>query len=306
MEILVPGLWRLAPLLSAGGTPGPLARMLGRGRLLESASSGWEIELASDLGFRPCAQGRRHWLALPVSLTPGMTDLIASPVEDWTPDERAALRAALQPELEQAGAIWHETVPGLVTLELDGDGDWPGRAPSTGLGQPMRMPRLDDPMARRIQVLANAAQMLWCDHPVNQERAGAGRPPVQGLWLWSPGMPADPPTVRRIAGGGRIARWLAGTVGIPWAGDPLEPDVDRIVIEAMSRLDGASVAAQGGGDERLAALATDVLEPQLGRLRAGAVDELRLHDPGTACLRVTRNDWRRFWRRSRALGSVAP
>jgi len=306
VEILVPGLWRLAPLVSRGGTPGPLSRMLGRGRLLASASGGWEAELAADLGFRPGRHGRRRWLALPVTLTVGMTDLIASPVDDWTPDERTALRAVLEPDLAQAGATWHEAVPGLVELELEGGGDWPGRPPSMGLGQPMRMPGLEDPMARRIQILANAVQMLWFDHPVNRERAAAGRAPVHGLWLWSPGTPVEAPAVRRIAGGGGIAHWLAEAVDIPWSGDPLEPEADRIVIEALVRTDGDGVSAPGGGDEVLATLVTDVLEPQLRRLRAGAVDELRLHDPGTACLRVTRSEWRRFWRRSRALWSVPP
>lgn len=296
VEVLVPGLWRVPELDPRTETPPLLARMLGRGRLGDSGSPAWEAALAARLGFRHVATGRRSWLALPVSLVAGMTDLVASRVEDLTPDEWAALRSALLPELEQAGVILKETIPGLPVLELEGEGDWPSPPPSAGLGRPLRVPRLDSDVARRLQVLANTVQMLWFEHPVNRERAGSGRLPVQGLWLWSPGLPPATPSASRVAGGGSVAHWLAETAGAAWSGDPFDPDADLIVIDAFAR---EQDAARCGA--LLESLCADVLAPQLTRLRRGRVDELRVHDPGTALLRLDRADWRRFWRRGRPL-----
>jgi hypothetical protein len=242
------------------------------------------------------ATGRRHWLALPVSLAAGMTDLVASRVEDLTPDEWNALQSALLPELEQSGATLNEPLPGLPVLELDGEGDWEGPPPSAGLGRPLRVPRLNSEVARRLQVLANTVQMLWFEHPVNRERAGSGRAPVQGLWFWSPGVPPGTPSPARVAGGGNVARWLAEAAGAAWSGDPFAPDADLIVIDAFAREEDVTRHRA-----LLESLCADVLTPHLTRLRAGRVAELRVHDPGTALLRLERADWRRFWRRGRPL-----
>jgi hypothetical protein len=296
VEVLVPGLWRVPGQDPGTRTPPLLARILGRGRLGESGSPAWEAALAARLGFRHVATGRRHWLALPVSLAAGMTDLVASRVEDLTPDEWNALQSALLPELEQSGATLNEPLPGLPVLELDGEGDWEGPPPSAGLGRPLRVPRLNSEVARRLQVLANTVQMLWFEHPVNRERAGSGRAPVQGLWFWSPGVPPGTPSPARVAGGGNVARWLAEAAGAAWSGDPFAPDADLIVIDAFAREEDVTRHRA-----LLESLCADVLTPHLTRLRAGRVAELRVHDPGTALLRLERADWRRFWRRGRPL-----
>jgi hypothetical protein len=296
VEVLVPGLWRVPAQDPGLVTPPLLARMLGRGRCGGSASTAWEAALAARLGFRPATRGRRCWLALPVSLAAGMTDLVASRVEDLTPEEWDTLRSVLLPELEQAGAMLGEPLPGLPVLELDGAGDWEGPPPSAGLGRPLRVPRLDSDVARRLQVLANTVQMLWFEHPVNRERTASGRLPVQGLWFWSPGMPPGTPSASRVAGGGSVARWLAEAAGAAWSGDPFDPEAELIVINVFVR---APDTARYAG--LLESLCADVLAPQLQRLRTGRVAELRVHDPGTALLRLDRSDWRRFWRRGRPL-----
>jgi hypothetical protein len=301
VEVLVPGLWRIPGLDPGTPTPPLLARMLGRGRLGESGSSGWEAALAERLGFGHLATGRRRGLALPVSLAAGMTDLVASRVEDLAPDEWKALREALLPELEQAGATLTEPFPGLPVLELDGEGDWQGPPPSAGLGRPLRVPRLDTGVARRLQVLANSVQMLWFEHPVNRERAGSGRLPVQGLWFWSPGMPPAMPSASRVAGGGSIARWLAEAAGATWSGDPFDPDAELIVVDVFAR---EADASRYGS--LLESLCADVLAPQLTRLRRGRLSELHVHDPGAAVLRLEPADWRRFWRRGRPLHPPKP
>jgi hypothetical protein len=301
VEVLVPGLWRASGQDPGQPTPTLLARMLGRGHLGGSGSPAWEAALAARLGFRRGLSGRRCWLALPVALAAGMTDLVASRVEDLTPEEWDALRSVLLPELEHSGATLRETIPGLPVLELDGEGDWEGPPPSAGLGRPLRVPRLNSEVARRLQVLANSVQMLWFEHPVNRERAGSGRLPVQGLWFWSPGVPPAVPSASRVAGGGSVARWLADAAGAAWSGDPFDPDAELIVVDVFAREVDAS---RYGG--LLESLCADVLAPQLTRLRRGRASELHVHDPGTALLRLEPADWRRFWRRGRPLHPPIP
>ena len=295
-EVLVPGLWQVPAQNPDLATPSLLARMLGRGRLVDSTSPGWEAATADLLGFQRVSSGRRRWLALPVSLAAGMTDLVATRVEDLASEEWESLRAAVLPEFEQAGASWQPQVGDLPTLEIQGEGDWEGPPPSAGLGRPMRVPKLDNPVARRLQVLGNMVQMLWFEHPVNQERARSGRMPVQGLWFWSPGVPAAAPSVQRVAGGGSVARWLAEGAGIAWSADPFDSQAELVVIDVFSQAE--------HGDRRdvlLQSLCSDVLAPRIARLRSGQVAEICLHDPGAARLRLGRADWRRFWRRGRPL-----
>ena len=296
VEVLVPGLWRTPAQAPDPATPALLARMLGRGYLVDSTSPGWEAAAADLLGFQRVNSGRRHWLALPVSLAAGMTDLVATRVDDLAPDEWESLRAAVLPELEEAGATWRTQLGGLHTLELEGEGDWEGPPPSAGLGRPMRVPKLDSPVALRLQVLGNMVQMLWFDHPVNQERVRSGRIPVQGLWFWSPGVPGATPSVQRVAGGGSLARWLAEGAGVAWSADPFDSQAELAVIDAFSREEHG-----GRRDVLLQSFCSDVLAPRIARLRSGLVAEVRLHDPGAARLRLGRADWRRFWRRGRPL-----
>ena len=296
VEVLVPGLWRIPAQDPDPATPALLARMLGRGHLVDSTSPGWEAAAADLLGFQRATSGRRRWLALPVSLAAGMTDLVATQVEDLAPDEWESLRAAVLPELDQADATWQTEVAGLPTLELEGEGDWEGPPPSVSLGRPMRVPKLDSPVARRLQVLANMVQMVWFEHPVNQERVRSGRMPVQGLWFWSPGVPSGVPSVHRVAGGGNVARWLAEGAGVAWSADPFDSQAELAVIDVFSREEHGHRR-----DALLQSLSSDVLAPQIARLRSGQVAEIHLHDPGVARLRLGRADWRRFWRRGRPL-----
>jgi hypothetical protein len=296
VEVLVPGLWRIPEQNPGQVTPVLLARMLGRGRLAESASLGWESTAAELLGFRKPASGRRRWVALPVSLAAGLTDLVATRVADLTPEEWDSLRASVQTEVEKAGATLRDAAPGLPTLELEGEGDWEAPPPSTGLGRPMRVPKLDSPIARRLQVLGNMVQMLWFEHPVNLQRVRSGRMPVQGLWFWSPGVPSGVPSVQHVAGGGSLGRWLAEGAGVAWSADPFDRRAELVVIDAFSR-----EGAVDGHATLLESLCSDVLAPRIEQLRAGQVAEVRLHDPGVTGLRLDRADWRRFWRRGRPL-----
>lgn len=299
VEILVPGLWPREGDEPDPETPPLLAKMLGRGEIVGSAGKGWESEAAARLGFHRSSGGRRRWLALPVSLTAGMTDAVARAVEDLGPDDARVLLQSILPELEAASAVLREASPGIFELELDAEGDWDMPPPSAALGRPIHVPRLENSVARRLQVLGNAVQMTWFNHPVNEERVRTGRAPVQGLWFWSPGIPAQAPVVRSMAGGGAVGAWLAAAAGIAWSADPLERQADLTVVDALLRIEHA-----GRRGDLLASLSEDVLQPRLARLREGGVSEIRVHDPGIALLQLRWSDWRRFWRRPRAMDRV--
>lgn len=296
VEILIPGLWQIPEQSPVQGTPALLARMLGRGRLAESAGLGWETILAARLGYRRAAAGRRHWIATPVSLTAGLTDLVAAPVVDLTPGEWDSLRASVETEIERAGATLQDAAPGLHTLELDGEGDWELPPPSAGFGRPIRVPRLNNPIAQRLQVLVNSVQMLWFEHPINQKRIRSGRMSVHGLWLWSPGVLTDTPAVQHVAGGGGPAKWLADRAGVAWSADPFDTGAELVVIDvpATDRQDDQHCTL-------MESLCTDLLAPLVARLRTGELAEIRIDDPGVARLSLSRSDWRRFWRRPRPL-----
>jgi hypothetical protein len=298
-QVLVPGLWEAMRRAPDVETPGTLARVLARGRLEPGSRRGWEAEVAFRLGFREPSTGLRDWLALPVTLTPGLTDLVATPVTDLNPAHREALWFAAAPELERAGATRRVPFPGLDVLHMGGEGAWEGPAPSSALGRPMRAPRLASPVVRRLQVLATAVQMLWFDHSVNRERGEAGLAPAQGLVLWSPGVPREAPDAGRVAGGGLVARWLADRASVSWCGDPLDAEADLSVVDAF--LQAAEPERLG---ELVQSLSEDLLRPRVERLRAGEIAGLTLHDPDAGRLRVTRGDWRRFWRRGLSLNSL--
>ncbi len=296
IQVLVPGLWRSSAQAPEVPLPRTLARIAGRARAEPTVDTGWETELAHALGFRQPTAGERRWLAVPVSLAPGMTDLVATRVEDLDAGEIEALWEAARPELDLAGAAPEERFPGLHLLVMAGEGRWEGVPPSVGLGHSMQALRLDSPVYRRLQVLANNLQMAWFDHAVNRSRVAAGQAPVQGLWLWSPGLPSEAPTVRHVAGGGLLARWLAEQVQVTWSADPLDPDADFTVLDVF-----LSARSSDRFAGLLQSLSDDVLEKRIARVRRDPSLALVVHDPGVARLRLNRRDWRRFWIRARGL-----
>jgi len=296
MQVLVPGLWRSGAQAPETRIPTALARFLGRARPEPTVDLGWETELAHALGFRQPTAGERKWLAIPVSLTPGLTDLVATRVEDIGAAQMEALWAAATPELELAGATREAHSSGLHLLVMAGEGRWEGYPPSVGLGRSMQALRLAAPIVRRLQILANNLQMVWFEHPVNQARVAAGQLPVHGLWLWSPGCPDAGAAARHVAGGGSLGRWLAEEAGLAWSADPLDPGADITVLDAF-----LSPRAPERFEALLRSFADDVLEARIVQLRRDASIELVVHDPGVARLRLKRADWRRFWVRGRAL-----
>ncbi|WP_024328020.1 hypothetical protein [Thioalkalivibrio sp. AKL19] len=301
---LLPGLWASPGATAADGSAPlrRLARWLGRARPVEGRGTapGWEAALAQRLGYRQQGAGSRTWLAQPVQLTPGMRDLVASPVDTVADAERQALWSAAQPELEAAGATLALDDDGLWVLSMDAEGDASGPPPSVGLGRSMVAHSLQGDVARRLQVLATGLQMAWFQHPVNLERERQGRGAVHGLWLWTPGYAGGPTGVQRVCGGGAIGRWLARGAGIDWCPDPAGTSAESgdtvVVVDAL----GAPPSPERRL-ELLESLADDVVAPRVHALLRGGLGSLEFVDPQSvdSALRLERRQMLAFWRRPR-------
>ncbi|WP_018936556.1 hypothetical protein [Thioalkalivibrio sp. ALJ24] len=311
VRILVPGL-RDALVAARAATGGGLALRLLRQLLARSQPgpapegtasdrpSGWEPVLAQALGYRPpapdAAASARTWLASPVALNAGMQDLTAQPVDGIDDADREALWAAAEPELEAHGARLERSPQGLWLLTMTAAGPDGTASPSAGWGRPMPASSLDSEAARSLQVLGNAIQMAWFDHPVNQRRAEHGQAPVQGLWFWSPGeAPATAPALR-VAGGGIHGRWLAESAGAQWEPDPAAGG-DVIVMDALQ-----GPATPERMLELLTSLVLEVMAPRAAGLRFGRMRRLEIEDPllppSEAPRRVLRGrDTWALWRR---------
>lgn len=299
LSIVTPGLWAAARHYTEIQTPAFLERRLGQATRQACAfQGGWETRVAECLGWQQPQGGKRRWLAWPVAMTPGMTDVVAYDLHNVAADELEQLLSACAEDFVQAEAHWRWVAPGLLEVEFTAEGAWQGDPPSVGLGHPMVVRDLKTPAMQRVQVLANAIQMQWFNHAVNTERQRQDQQPIAGLWFWSPGVPTETPRIQRLAGGGCVAQWLAEAVDIPWDADPLSSTADCLVLEAFVHPPTPERFAEG-----LHSLVEDVLRPRWPALwgkRAGRM--LELHDPGA--VRVSWQAWDRFklWRGASRLG----
>jgi hypothetical protein len=71
--------------------------------------------------------------------------------------------------------------------------------PDEALGADLFEHLPDGPEGRRWRSLLSEAQVVLHNHPVNAQRAAAGRPPVNSLWFWGAGVLPDHVTTRCTA-----------------------------------------------------------------------------------------------------------
>lgn len=301
--MLVPGLWAQAQLFAQAPVPTPLSRILQcADRISGSPARAWEDVLAEALGFTqapaPTLAAQQHrWLALPVTLTPGLTDLVAQPVADLTAAECEDLLAAVAEDLQMAAATLRPLPTGGFELSLVAEEFWPGRAPSFGLGRPMHAPQLSSPLVKQLQVLMNVVQMQWSTHPVNQARQERGAATVNGLWLWSPGVwPVVHNERRVVVGGGTVGAWLSKGTGVDWRPEGADANADLMVFERF-----LSPLSESGFTLALEELTAMLLSMRLHSPGVKKQSIIIVQDPGVVCLRYT--PWHR-WRVWRRFGSV--
>lgn len=263
-----------------------------------------------DLGFEP---EDRWWLcADPVHLRVEQQGMSFDDPEDLglTDQEALELAASLSPVLAPLGCLQCDA-PHAWHLALHD-------APSAGIGsdEPPRHARAALPAgdeARAWRRALNEAQMLLHAHPVNQAREHAGRPTVNSLALWGAGrlpMPQNPGFDRMLADDA-VIRGLAHSGGAE--ADPLTDALPRATGHWAVHWD-RLVAPTRDQDalrwrDALADLESQWLAPLLDALNGGALqrcDLIALGAAGGAQVTLRARDRYKFWRRPRALESIAP
>lgn len=230
LTLVVCGLLDLpAPALAAAGASAPaLTRLLAtagapaveRDGALAVACTALDIVRQSDWPAAPWLAHdagidtrAAYWLcANPARFVVNRSDVrLDGIVHEVTDAEAAALMATLNAHFANEG----------VTLTAFDAAHWlVGAATSqalstsqaeTALGEALlpHLPTGTD--ATRWRAWQNEMQMLLFEHPVNREREAAGKPPINGVWLWGGGAPALAAPVPRLAALYADA-WLPGAL----------------------------------------------------------------------------------------------
>ncbi len=195
--------------------------------------------------------GDAYWLRLdPVYLDVGMQGLFLRGGLFLDDKEAAGIHDIAFPLLGRAGlqafpgpgGVIHVRcggLPRLATTPLDQvDGRQPTRFLPTGADAPA--------WARLLHEL----QMALHEHPVNQARMAAGKPPVNSFWPWGGGRFAAPNRlVDAVWGDAPLPGQLAAALDIPV--HPCPAGLDRVLAEKMAGglvLLGIGTAGEGAGD----------------------------------------------------------
>lgn len=298
-----------------------LRRLLGRAgcsRLPAAPATDFLCErfgVAAIAPLRATADGldarEGYWLcADPVHLEMQPSRVLLYPEVNCTADEAQTLCAALNAHFEANGLRFHAPHPArwyvqcateqaLHTISLD-EAAWQDAKTLPPQGRD----------ALRWRKILTEVQMLLHAHPLNQQRATAGRHPLNSLWLWGGGN-AHPPQPRIQGAGGdhALPGLLAQAAGVSAATSLGE------LLAAGGEMGGwvqtgAQRAWQRGDlpawHDALERVERDVAAPLWSALCAGQVEEVRLELPvaGTLirCQLTPAVRWQ-FWRPGKPLAA---
>lgn len=173
------------------------------------------------------------------------------------------------------------------------------------LGCPVETRSATTGTARELARLVNEVQMFLHQHPVNAEREARGVDPINGVWFWGDGTPAQPTLPARILfGESPLAAAVAAATGIRFA--PLDALAEQSVDtrdRALAFIDSLHAPACYGQlqhwQQRLQELEAVVFQPVLAGLRRGRLDavDIEVLGPAGYGLRLTRWDSWKIWRR---------
>lgn len=212
----------------------------------------WQLEQA---GFRPSTgqcvgaglgpllagaavpPGERVWIAdlAHIALGTDRASLVPAQALELTADEGAALFEAARPLFP--GTPFDATMlqPYRWRVRVPDDMPLPSASPDAIAGQPLSAWWSQDATIRPWRRLINEIQMVWHDHPVNTARAGQGRLPVNGVWLYGGApqwqrTPAAHPDVTLVDGlraAGQAEDWAAWLQAVERLdADTLRPHAD--------------------------------------------------------------------------------
>ncbi|HET7266886.1 MAG TPA: phosphoglycerate mutase [Oleiagrimonas sp.] len=234
--------------------------------------------------------GDHAWLCAELAhIKPDMTGarMLACGSLDVSRDDADALAAALQPLFDDRGmalqttlpARWHVRLPDpLQVPALDPPGDVLGddlirHLPEGDAGKPWRQ-------------LLNEVQIVLHQHPINQARAGQGKPAINSLWLWGGGrLPAQVQSdVQVVHGDDLLLASLASAAGVTHY--PLTDFRVDAKVEADTLLD----LGRSGEPAACRDLLFELLDDK-------RTDTLALHFADGERYRLRRGQRWRLWRR---------
>jgi hypothetical protein len=339
LELLIPDL--IAPNAEAAeGLALPaLERLLGRAAKTVAPAIGVDAWLCAAAGLElqaapPSAAlsllgeggepGTSVWLrADPVHMRVDRDQLLidAQSAASLNREDAAALLATLNAHFAQDGMNFRATEPqhwyvstaqlpaAAFTPLIEAEGRNADALRPTGTG------------ALAWQRIANEAQMLLHEHPVNIAREGRGENALNSVWFWGPGALPQPPLLRfrRIWSDDPVARGLGLLASIPAAAAPLSAEnwLERdtangdegrylIVLGALRQ------AARERGIDDWRSVLVDFerlwFQPLLEALRRDRLGMLTLHALAPHCTLAAesiRGDLVKFWRRKRPLTAYA-
>ncbi|QNP40745.1 phosphoglycerate mutase [Lysobacter solisilvae (ex Woo and Kim 2020)] len=263
-----------------------------RARVFDILPRGWPVAAVTrqrDAGDAPLGA----WLrADPAYVRP---DINGARLLAWgealalSREETSELLRPLRPLFGDTGFPIDAPTPSRWYLRLPREARLPTfTGPDEALGADLFEHLPDGPEGRRWRSLLSEAQVVLHNHPVNAQRAAAGKPPVNSLWFWGAGVLPDHVTTRCTA--------------------ILSDDDAFQAFAAMANADSLPLPSQwgmGAGDRLfdlrhvrdLAPLQSQWLEPLLRDLRSGVLESAALDfaDGVRFTLRASQR-WR-FWRR---------
>ena len=231
------------------------------------------------------------WLrADPGYVRPDMASarLMACGELDLSPEECETLLKPLKPLFGDEGFPISAPVPQRWYLMLPPDARLPAfEPPAQVLGDDLLQHLPDGDLGRRWRRLLNEAQVILHNHPLNAQRAAAGKLPVNTLWFWGAGRLPDHvrSAATQVRSGDMLVRALCRRAGVACVTD-----------DAVASLPpGALLDLRGLAD--IVALESHWLTPLLQRQRRGEFDALVLDFGDGLMLRWQAGHRWRFWRR---------
>lgn len=207
---------------------------------------------------------------------------------DLSPEECDALLKPLRPLFGDEGFPISAPVPSRWYLCLPPEARLPAfPSPQEVLGDDLFAHLPDGDLGRRWRRLLNEAQVILHNHPVNAQRAAAGKLPVNTLWFWGEGRMPDHvrSAVTQLRTGDVLLHALAARANVPCNTDSRVETLPSGAVVDLRDITQGEV------------LDTHWIAPLMQRVAHGDFDTLMLDFGEGLILRWQAGHRWRFWRR---------